>query len=107
MGIGSVKPLLKLGECDKFSTPPNHHNENYVRRLSEFMPVRKKLDNTGHDIVPALEWIKMYREGQVTAEVLISAEIKEIDFATNLIPIVNKIPALPKSIQLDVMSIKV
>lgn len=92
----------------QFTQPIEENNigGGFIKRISNLLPT-KNPDHNAEDNIPALSWVKLNREGRITAEVLVSAEIYEINFAANLAPVVKVVEGMPKAIELDLMKVKV
>lgn len=77
-----------------------------IADISKLNPFKDKNINKNEIDIPCLEWINLYKDGHNTASVLLSAQLIEIQFATNLYPTMDSIAGLPKEISLDMMNVR-
>lgn len=77
-----------------------------IADISKLNPFKDKNINKNETDIPCLEWINLYKDGHNTASVLISAQLIEIQFATNLYPTMDSIAGLPKEISMDMMNVR-
>lgn len=79
IGIGYIQPIVKL-LADKPELSLKHDPKEKIKNIFKSQKLVVNLDNDVESFPPLLKWISIAKNGTVLSEILISAELIEIEF---------------------------
>lgn len=100
IGIGWMKVLVQPNIDSK--SPPVKHLHVHSNILPEKFDIRKVLNQFINNFPPKLRWMRFYKQGLMTAEVLMSAEFVQLQMPILTVKEVEKNDPLPMVISPDI-----